>query len=249
MIGNPPRLSLQPAKALRNKSRLADARLACDQHQLAFAFRRFRPALHEHADLMLAPDKRSEAPAVHGVEPAFRLPLAIHPPDADGLIESLQALLAEVGEGKVLANKPDSLSSDDDRIFPCGGLKPGGTVRRIANHRTLFVDTRADEIANHHLAGRNADARRERCPARRDESLNRGDCRHRRPYGPLGVVFMGLRPSEIDEQAIAERLRDIAAETDNFVADRLLVAGDDVLHVLRIEPRGELGRNRRDRRT
>ena len=179
---------------------------------------------------------------MHGVEPAFRLPLAVDPPDAEGSVESLQVLLAEVGEGKVLANKPDSLRSDDDGIFNCGGLKPGGTVRRFANNCTLFVDTRADEIANHHLAGRNADARRERCPVRRDKSLNRGDCRHRRPYGPLGVVFMGLRPSEIDEQAIAERLRDIAAETDNFVADRLLVPRDDVLHVLRVEPRGELGR-------
>ena len=249
LIGDPPGLSFQPGKAFRNKPRLADAGFAGDQHHLAFALRGLLPTLHEHADLMFAPDKLAEALAVHRVEPAFRTLFAVHPPDSDRRFESFKGLLAEVGERKLPANKFQRLLGDDDGILTGGGLEPCSPVRSLPDHRTLLVDARADEIADDDLARRYADARRERCPIRRDKLSDRGNCRQGRSHGARCIVFMRLRPAEIDEQAIPERLCHIAAETDNFVADRLLVPRDDVLHVLRVEPRGELGRNPRGRRT
>ena len=55
------RLVADPLAERRQNARLADARLARDERDLAFALARLAPAVEEQRHLVLAPDERRHA--------------------------------------------------------------------------------------------------------------------------------------------------------------------------------------------
>src|SRR5262249_56401397 len=57
------------------------------------------------------------------------------------------------------------------------------------------------------------------------------------PHRPRGIVFMSLRMSEVDQEAIAEILRDISVETTNDRSADGLIAPHNSAPLFRIEPR------------
>jgi hypothetical protein len=61
-------------------------------------------------------------------------------------------------------------------------------------------------------------------------------------YRPLGVVLMGLRVAEIDENPIALILRDRPGEEADRFGDTTMIRGDDLPEIFRIDLGGELGR-------
>src|SRR5438270_2330688 len=88
------------------------------------------------------------------------------------------------------------------------------TRSRLADHRGFRCRPFADLIADDHRSGGDADANRELDPGR---SAGCGiQFRHRihdvetRPHRPLGLVLMGARVAEINEDAVAHVLRDKA---------------------------------------
>src|SRR5918992_556182 len=72
--------------------RLADARLAREQHHLALALLGPLPAIDEEADLVLAPDQRRELLAVQRLEAAFGATFAFDAPRGQRLGEAPQPL-------------------------------------------------------------------------------------------------------------------------------------------------------------
>ena len=74
-------------------------------------------------------------------------------------------MLAEVAQTEQIAEQPARGSGDDNRPRLGQGLKARCKVRRIPDHCVLAQRTLAAEVANHHQAGRDADADRERFPA------------------------------------------------------------------------------------
>jgi hypothetical protein len=60
----------------------------------------------------------------------------------------------------------------------------------------------------------------------------------------LGVLLLRVRIAEINQDAIAHELGDIAVEAPDSFADPLLIGADHIAHVLGIEPRRELRRIR-----
>ena len=51
-----------------------------------------------------------------------------------------------------------------------------------------------------------------------------------------------MRPAEISDDTIAEKIRDIAAVSDHGAAHRILVAADQLAQILRIEATRQFGR-------
>ncbi len=63
-----------------------------------------------------------------------------------------------------------------------------------------------------------------------------------RPHRALGVVLVRLRPAEIDQRAVADVAREVAAIVVDRLGDGALVGTHQVAHLLGIEPARDLGR-------
>src|SRR5262249_4189754 len=76
----------------------------------------------------------------------------------------------------------------------------------------------------------------------RVHALHRIEDREARADGTLGVVLARVWPAEVDDEAVAQLLRHVAAETGDRGGYRLLVLCDDVPPFLGVELLGERGR-------
>src|SRR5262245_6267585 len=120
------------------KARLADARLAGDQHQLPSAFLGQFPAVEQDGALMVAIEERHEAHPAHRREAALGLALAGEPEGLYRLGDALQRLLAEVGKLIEAAAELACRAIDDDAVRLRQGEETCGDVRRIADRRDLL---------------------------------------------------------------------------------------------------------------
>ena len=212
------------------------------QDHLAVAVLGPGPALEQDAELVLAPDQRREMLAVERLEAAFGATLALDPPGGERLGEALEAPRAEIGQLEEATDQPARGLADDHGPRRRERLQSCGEVRRLADHRLLLRGTLADQIADHHLAGRDAGSHRQ-CPTIvGGEAADRLGEVETRPDRALGVVLMRLRKAEIGEHAIAHELRDVALVAADDLAAGALVGGDHRPHVFRIEPRRQRGR-------
>ena len=56
-------------------------------------------------------------------------------------------------------------------------------------------------------------------------------------HRPLGIILMGHRVSEIDENAVSQVLGDKTVKFGYHIGTNLPICGDDLPHVLRVKPR------------
>ena len=62
------------------------------------------------------------------------------------------------------------------------------------------------------------------------------------PHGPLGIIFVRQGIAEVDEQAIAEILRDMPLKAGDHLGAGLLIGPHHLAEVFRVELAGERGR-------
>ncbi|MGB3550705.1 MAG: hypothetical protein WA993_08440 [Candidatus Binatus sp.] len=117
-----------------------------------------------------------------------------------------------------------------------------GYVRRIAEDFRVTAPTRAD----HDVAGIDPDANREfgmvAWSGAATEPADRFNYGESRARGAFGVVVVRHWPSEIRHNAVAEVLRDVAAETLDRFRHCAEIFGFDLTPFLWIEPCGNRGR-------
>src|SRR5205814_290395 len=89
------RLAFDMRRKCRRQPRLADARLAGNQHNTSFAAFCLLPAPLEQLDFLVAPDER-RLPRAQGLEPAHLAAFAQHPPGALRLGKAGKLLRPEV---------------------------------------------------------------------------------------------------------------------------------------------------------
>ena len=131
---------------------------------------------------------------------------------------------------------------DDDRAGFGQRLQPRGQIRCLTDDRLLLLRTFAHEIAHDDDARRDADPGPQRCVRRRCQLGHRIDNRESRAHGTLRIILVAPRPAEIDEHAVAHELGDVALEACNLLGDGILVCGDYLARILRVEPGNKRGR-------
>ena len=94
------RLAADPLAERRQNARLADARLAREQHDLAFALARVAPAVQEQRHLMLAPDEGRHALRPRRLEPADVLGLAQNRPGGNRRVEAFERLRRQAASAR-----------------------------------------------------------------------------------------------------------------------------------------------------
>ena len=107
---------------------------------------------------------------------------------------------------KQIAKQPTRGGGNNDRPRLGQGLKAGCKVRRLPHDSVLPQRTLAAKVADHHQAGRDADADRERFRGARLEPPNRGNDIEARSHGSLGIVFVRAGIAEIGQYSVAPEL-------------------------------------------
>ena len=142
---------------------------------------------------------------------------------------------AEVAQTEQIAEQPARGGGDDDRPGLGQGLKAGCNVRRLPDHGVLAQRTLATEVADHHHAGRDANADRERFRGARLESGNSGNDIEPRPHGSLGIVFVRDWIAEIGQYPVAPELGEKPVIGSRDTGAGGVIGIDHDAHVLRIE--------------
>ena len=121
-------------------------------------------------------------------------------------------------------------------------LQSRGQVRGLTDDRTLAGFAFSNQFADDHQAGCDADASGKRCTSGLGKGRDRLSHPHAGANGTLRLVFMGPRPAEIREHAVAQELGDVAFEPGDLACHGVVVGLHEVMHLLRVAPRGERGR-------
>ena len=107
---------------------------------------------------------------------------------------------------------------------------------RITEDAALLRLGGTQQIADHHDPGREPHAhvqRRAGGGLQRRRSLDDGEPR---PHGLLSVMLVRLRIAEIGEDPVAHIFGHETTEAAHRLGDASLIGGDDLTHVLGIEP-------------
>ena len=238
----PVALAGEPFLECQDDPRLADAGLAGEDRDLALAVvARLLPALAQERDLLLAADHRRQAGGAQRLEPADAA-RRDHAGQLDRTGEALELVLAQLLAVEQAADQTAGPGADDDAAGLCERLQAGGEVRRLADHRLLLGAAVADQVADHHEPGRDADPGLEPEVGPRRQRRDRLDQLEAGAHRPLGVALVGLRIAEVGEHAVAHVLGEMALEALDHRGAAALIGGDHRPHVLGVEHRRERGR-------
>ena len=226
---------------------LADPGLALDQHDLAAAMATAVPGAQQQPHLLLAPDEGCRTPGPGRGKPALDIPRRQDAPGRHRLGEPLQLRCPQILEVEVIAEHRAGGRADDDLVRLRQGLQTRRQVRRLADDRGFRCGSFADLVADDHRSGGDADPHRELDPGRPGD---RGiQLRHRiddvetRPHRPLGLVLMGARVAEIDEDAVAHVLGDKAVVMPDRRTAPALIRRDHIAQIFGVHRGGECGRS------
>ena len=225
---------------LLDEPRLAEARPADDQHELAFARKSALPAAREYGQLLLAADERRPRPYAAPAAGAARAHDAKELDRSGHAFEFARALLFGDEKPRGLALH---VQGDEDRAWLGGGLDPRGDIRRVAKNfagRLHYDRPGLDSDAGFELR---------RVP-RRVPGIEVGERAldgERRPHRALGIVLLRLRIAEQRHQPVAEPSQHVAAEAGHRLRRRVEIGVDEVAAAAILgSDRGENGVSLRD---
>src|SRR5215469_4547036 len=116
-----------------------------------------------------------------------------------------------------MAEKPSRALSDDDRIWLGNPLQTSREIRRLSHDPAFLRVPRAHDVTDNDQPRRYADAHPEA------QFADGPYQRQPRPDSSLGIVFVRLRITEIDEHPVAHVFGDEAIEPRDRLRDALVI--------------------------
>ena len=233
------RLAADAIEQRLDQPRLAHAGFAGEQDGLALALLRQPPALQQQAHLLRAADERRENCRARRFEPARQRCFPQHPPGRHRIGKAFEHMLAAAFVFESASEQAVSRVGNNDGVRLGQCLQACGKVRRFADDQFFARGAATDNVADNNQSRRDADAGLQAAAVRRRDPANRIDDGKRRAHGAFGGVFVRLRIAKIGEHAVAEEFGDISVEPRNPAGAGILVALDQVAHVLGIKRGGE----------
>ena len=229
---------LEPAQ----HPRFADARLPGEQNRGSFALDRPLPAFEQEAQLLFAPDQRHQSKRRFRLEAASYSAFAEHAVGAHRMRDAFQALRAELFADIQSLDEPEGVFAYHDCAGARERLQPRRDVGCLADDAHFFSAIALADVADHDHAGIDADAHRQRQRACGDPLIELFHGFHdveRRAHRALGIVLVGLRVAEIDEQRVAHVSAQVAARALHRIDAGVPIVDQQRGQLLRIEPLGE----------
>ena len=231
------RLARDLLKHRLREARFANAGLADQHHHPALAGLGLLPAALQQRQLLVAADERGQVSPVQCLEPALGDAPAQYPRGHHRRAQALELDGAQVHVLEETAGQPPRARRDHHRARFGQRLQPRREVGRLSDHRLFLRGTLADQIADHHQPGSDADPHLQ--PHRRD-GVEPGHLLHQlqcRAHRALGIVLVGPRIAEIGEHAVADVLGDKPAAAADHLGNAAVIGADDLTQILRVEPR------------
>ena len=244
-------LSLEPSRAvvdltlkLVEEPRLADARLAHNQHHLALSRLGAPEAILQDLKLALAPHERREPPLGLDVEPGARDARGHHEPRRHRLALPLERERPQGPGLEVAADGALDRFGDDDLARGRRLQEPGGHVGGVPDRGVVHAEVAAD-AADHHQARVEALAHLELDAALLLElgaiaGHGRADTEGR-VHRSLRVILVGDGRAEQRHDPVAEELVHGALVPVHLGQHQLEGAGHEGVDLLGIEARGDRG--------
>src|SRR6516165_12806939 len=139
------RLGLEALPQCRGDTRLADTRLAGDEHDVTVASLGARPAAQQQVYLLFATNQWGQRRSAQRLEPTPDSARTQYLPDRHRRGDALDLDAAEVAILEEITEQPARAGGDDDRLRLGHGLQPGGEVRRLADDRLFLRRAFADQ--------------------------------------------------------------------------------------------------------
>ena len=198
---------------LLHQARFANTRLTAEHHHLALTVLSLRPALEQERDFGLPAHQRREPTPHRRVEPALRAALSqdtVQPHWCNRAPERLDTR----GRHRPQTPAPGDIGSGaQHHRIGCGEpLQPGRNVGHFTQGQ-LFLTVAATHGPYDHQSGVDAQAHSEpNTPLlhqAQPQCVHRLDHSQPCPYRAQGVIFMGLGVAKVDQEAIAQILRNV----------------------------------------
>ena len=226
----------------RDNARFADACFAREQCDLALAFHRVAPAIHEQRDLMLAPDEGRHAHRACCLEAADVLRLAQHRPHGDGRPKTFQDLRPQRLQLERAAQQSPRRLCDHKASRLGQRLQSRGQIGRLADDGLFLRRAKSDEIADDDDPRRDPDADLQFSFACVSSFATTAKMSRPARHRPLGVFLMRPRETEIGQHPVAHELGDEPVIARDRAGAGVLVGPDDLAHILGIKARRHGGR-------
>ena len=121
-------------------------------------------------------------------------------------------------------------------------MEPGSEIGRFAGNGPRFRHPLFSDVACGNQAARDADPCVQGDIGMRSQAFHRMQCCQTRPDGPIAIILVSLRVAEIDQDSVAQVLRNMTVKSACGVGDGLLERLDDFAIVLGIKSPGKGGR-------
>jgi hypothetical protein len=228
-----------------HQTRFANPRLPAQHHDVALARLDLRPPVPQEPHFGLAAHQRREAAGRRDVEALLHLGHTHDLMDLEGHGHPFERLGSERAAGEIPLDEPLRRRTDEDRIGCRQPLEAGRNVRRVPQ-RELFLPPPAAYLPHDDDSGVNPHADRE-VDARplAQAAVEGGHRLHDAQAGPhrtLRVVFMRLRVAEIDQEPVAEILRNMPLKALDNLGTGGLVRAHYLPQVFGIKLRRQRGR-------
>ena len=151
--------------------------------------------------------------------------------------KALQILEPKIIQLEDRSDQPARALRDHDRVRFSQSLKSSGEIRPLAQNLIITRRSRSDKITHDHKAGGNAQPHLKRLPALHEP--DRLDHCQAGAHGLLRIVLIGVRVTEVDEDAVAHTTADKATEPGHDLGNALLVGADHLLKVFDVKMHGE----------
>jgi hypothetical protein len=232
------RLGVQAFFKCRGDTRLADARLAGDQYDLAVARLGARPPAQQQVDLFVAANQRGQFRSVQCLEAAGYDTLTQHLPMAYWPGVAVRVECAEIVAIEQIADQTPGDGLDRHSARLRRHLQPDRQVWSVADNAVIPDLADRDEITHDDHSRRYADP----APYRRVDTKSQGPDR-RTQFEPradrlLGVMFVRGGVAEKDEDGIPEMAGDESVVARDDLRDTVLKGADRLVQILEANPVG-----------
>ena len=209
-----------------DQPRLADARLARHEGDAALTGPGLRPAVGQCGQFVVATLHGGKSAPRGNVQPGSRPALVQHLVDRHRLRDAPDGVKAEIATVEVARDQPVRRRADHHRVGGGQGLQARGDVRRNADRHVLHTLV-GSKGTGHDQAGVDANPNVQVDAVFRlkaaVELLDGLDDPESGTHGPLGVVLVGRRESEVDHDAVAQIVVGVALKAaDDGRADAMI---------------------------
>jgi hypothetical protein len=162
-------------------------------------------AVQQEIHLGLTIDQISQTGRADGLEAALGGRQALDRPRPNQFANTLKLVPAKVAQTEKIAKQTARGLSDYDRIRPDQRLQASCKVRRVTDD-SMLPELALAAVADHHYAGGDANADRERFSSTRFEPRNSGNDIKPCSYGSLGIVLVRAGIAKIGQYPVSPEI-------------------------------------------